>query len=71
MAAFFLYEGSDAHRKFREVVCSPSLVKDVPQLPTKQQIYSCEAFHSLINQFTPKTYHYSHGGMQARLVLLN
>ncbi|KAH9366118.1 hypothetical protein HPB48_000273 [Haemaphysalis longicornis] len=65
----WLNEGSDAHRKLREVVCAPSLVKDVPQLSTKKQTYSCEAFHSLINQFAPKTYHYSHGGMQARVAI--
>ncbi|XP_077565127.1 uncharacterized protein LOC144180724 [Haemaphysalis longicornis] len=43
--------------------------KVVPQISTAQQTYSCEAFHSLMNQFAPKTYHYSYGGMQARVAI--
>lgn len=64
----FFFEGSDAHRKLTAIVQAPMLLKDVAQLSTREQTYSCEAFHSLINQFEPKTYHYSYGRMKTRLV---
>ncbi|KAH9363743.1 hypothetical protein HPB48_006763 [Haemaphysalis longicornis] len=40
-------KGSDAHRKLREVVCAPSLVKDVPQQSTKKQDVQLVAIASM------------------------
>lgn len=60
--------GSDAHRRLCSIVRAPSLLKDIAQLSPKEQTYSCETFHSLLNHYAPKLTAYSYHGMEARQV---
>lgn len=58
--------GSDVATKFEKFVLDPTRAKDVEKLSRKYQTSILEAFHSLINQFAPKMFIFSHGGMISR-----
>lgn len=61
--------GSDVHRKLKEIVAAPMLLRDIGQLSTSGQTYSSEAFHSQVNHFAPKQFQYGYHGMEARYVV--
>lgn len=60
--------GSKVADKFEEIVFSRQLEKDIPKLSPGAQTSALEGFHSVINHFAPKMYHFSYQGMQSRLV---
>ncbi|KAK3106929.1 hypothetical protein FSP39_003265 [Pinctada imbricata] len=65
----WLKQGSKVADKFEEIVFSRQLEKDIPKLSPGAQTSSLEGFHSVINHFAPKMYHFSYQGMQSRILL--
>ncbi|XP_066269490.1 uncharacterized protein [Branchiostoma lanceolatum] len=52
-----------------KVVCRKKLCGDIKRLSPVHQTSSLEAFHSLINHFAPKMYHFCYEGMECRVIL--
>ncbi|KAK3104932.1 hypothetical protein FSP39_013440 [Pinctada imbricata] len=65
----WLKPGSKVADKFEEIVFSMQLEKDIPKLSPGAQTSALEGFHSVINHFAPKMYHFSYQGMQSRILL--
>ncbi|XP_064476231.1 uncharacterized protein LOC135390200 [Ornithodoros turicata] len=65
----WLQPGSVAHAKFKAIVTAPLLLKDIPQLSPATQTYGLESFHSVLNNFAPKSTAFSPEGMLERTSL--
>ncbi|XP_071965513.1 uncharacterized protein [Antedon mediterranea] len=59
-------EACDALQKFVE---TKMLVKDIRNSSPHGQTSSVEGYHSLINHFAPKMFHFSYSGMKSRLFI--
>ncbi|CAC5374863.1 unnamed protein product [Mytilus coruscus] len=62
-----LVEGSVPYKKMKAVVESKYLLTDVPKLSPVYQTYALEVFHSVMNNFAPKSTHFFYSSMLARL----
>lgn len=62
----WLDPGTPAYQKLVSIVLNPRLLKDIEQLSTASQTSCLESFHSLINQFAPKSTAYTPSVMRAR-----
>ncbi|KAL5018258.1 hypothetical protein ScPMuIL_003980 [Solemya velum] len=60
---------SKAITQLEAIVCSTSLKHDVRQMLGRFQTSYIEAFHSLLNHFTPKMLAFSYIGMKSRTLL--
>lgn len=60
--------GSACHQLMCDIVEDDRMVKDVKQLSPGGQTSSLEAFHSLINNFAPKMYHFHYRSMYTRYI---
>lgn len=65
----WLDPGTPAYQKLVSIVLNPRLLKDIEQLSTASQTSCLESFHSLINQFAPKSTAYTPSVMRARTQL--
>ncbi len=52
-----------------KIVLDKALIKDIANSSAFGQTSQVEGYHSLINQFAPKMYHFSFLGMKTRLLL--
>ena len=53
-----------------KIVLDKTLLKDIASSSAFGQTLHVEGYHSLINQFAPKTYHFSYLGLKTRLLLV-
>ncbi|XP_071160693.1 uncharacterized protein [Mytilus edulis] len=63
----WLEEGSVPYKRMKAVVESKYLLTDVPKLSPVYQTYALEVFHSVVNNFAPKSTHFFYSSMLARL----
>ena len=61
-----LYLGTEAFEKLCELLESTNLKKDVQKLSPHGQTFGIEGFHSIVNHFCPKMYHFSYHSMLSR-----
>jgi hypothetical protein len=54
------------HRSLKGVLENGHLLRDVPKLSPVHQTYYLEVFHSIVNQFAPKSTHFFYAAMLAR-----
>lgn len=54
--------------KISAIICNKNFCKDVMKLSPVYQTSKCEAFHSLVNNFAPKSVAFSFHGMLSRSV---
>jgi hypothetical protein len=57
-----------ASEKLSAIVCNKNFCCDVKKLSPVHQTSKCEAFHSLVNNFSPKSTAFSYHGMLSRSV---
>ncbi|CAC5407917.1 unnamed protein product [Mytilus coruscus] len=60
-------DGSVLYKRMKAVVESKFLLTDVPKLSPVYQTYALEVFHSVVNNFAPKSTHFFYSSMLARL----
>ncbi|CAN7948784.1 unnamed protein product, partial [Ixodes hexagonus] len=65
----WLLDDSLAFEKLEAIVTKRYLLADLPNLSTRYQTYTVEAFHGLLIHFCPKFCQYSYKGMTARTQL--
>ncbi|XP_033103857.1 uncharacterized protein LOC117106580 [Anneissia japonica] len=65
----WLIPGTIACNKVLAIVNNPRLCKDIAMMSEKHQTSRLEAFHSLLNQFAPKTYHFLYRPQKCRTLL--
>ena len=53
----------------QKLVETKMLVNDIKRCSSHGQTIAIEGYHSLVNQFAPKMYHFSFNGMKSRLFL--
>ena len=54
---------------FQKIVENKSLLKDFQNASPYDQTSGVEGYHSVVNHFAPKKYHFSFDGMKSRLLL--
>lgn len=59
--------GSKAAIQLENICLKKSLLNDIAKLSGDQQTWNLEAFHSLLNHFSPKMYYFSPIGMECRV----
>lgn len=57
---------SQAEVELQKILLNTRVVNQIGKLSGVYQTSALEAFHSVINQFAPKMYSFSYGGMEAR-----
>ncbi|XP_049512839.1 uncharacterized protein LOC125940560 [Dermacentor silvarum] len=62
----WIFPGTDAFDKLRGIVENNRLLLDIKQVSPSFQTSSLESFHSVLNQFAPKSFTFSFHGMLAR-----
>ena len=60
---------TEAYDSLAKIVDKKDLVKDISQCSAYGQTSTVEGYHSLVNQFAPKMYHFHFHGMHSRLLL--
>ncbi|KAG0443476.1 hypothetical protein HPB47_014873 [Ixodes persulcatus] len=65
----WLDDDSPTFEKLAAIITKRHLLADLPQLSTRFQTYSLEAFHGLLIHYCPKSCQYSNKGMKARTML--
>lgn len=63
---FAIMTGSKAAVKLEDILMSKYVLKDIRQLSSTFQTSSIEAFHSLLNHFSPKMFGFSYMGVDSR-----
>lgn len=62
----YIYTGTEPYEKVTDILWNSRLRKDIKQLSPMGQTFGVEVFHSLVNQFAPKMYHFGYSGMKSR-----
>ncbi|XP_077532196.1 uncharacterized protein LOC144144560 [Haemaphysalis longicornis] len=65
----WLTADSAAYKQIKSIVTAPLLVKDIRQLSPDVQTYALESFHSVLNNFAPKSTAFTYEGMKARTLI--
>ena len=63
-----IFQDTEASEKICAVISNTRFCNDVSKMSPCYQTSSLEAFHSVVNQFAPKSRSFSYEGMLARLV---
>ena len=61
-----LFTDTPEHELIQEIINDKRRIKDIGQLSPHGQTSSLESFHSVINHYAPKMFHFSFEGMESR-----
>ena len=64
----FEHAGTEATGQLSDLLEDKALIKDIQKMSTTSQTYALEAFHSLLNQYAPKSRAYSNLGILTKWV---
>ena len=64
----WLTPSMQSHEEFCKLAKNKRMLKSVKKMSTGHQTSNVESFHSIINQFAPKSNHFTFRGMQTRYV---
>ncbi|XP_077528252.1 uncharacterized protein LOC144139893 [Haemaphysalis longicornis] len=57
------------NKQIKSIVTAPLLVTDIRQLSPDAQTYALKSFHSVLNNFAPKSTAFTYGGMKAQTLI--
>lgn len=69
IAFVFFFQGSAAHKKLKETITRPRLIRAIRLMSQYHQTSGLEAKHSLDNVFAPKHTYYPYHSLCARFVI--
>jgi len=65
----WLQPDTEVFEALEKIILDKNLIKDIAKCSKHGQTSVVEGYHSLVNQFAPKMFHFSYDGMRSRLYL--